>query len=85
MRTISLLQEKLLCPPVSLFDPQLAECYQIIDGGLWKRFVKARQPEKRKKGIFKTIGRKQGKIQERRASRTSFSQPKDKEDDNLIY
>ena len=76
MHTITSLQEKLLCPPTSLFDLQLGEVYfYVTDAGLWKRFVKSRMPEKRKKGLFKTIGKKQSRSfnEGKRASRSSFS------------
>lgn len=73
------LQEKLLCPPISLFDHQLGETFLYCDQSLFKRFQKARAPERKKKGLFgKTLGKKQsGKLktemESRRNSRLSAS------------
>jgi hypothetical protein len=47
--------EKMLCPPLGLFDAQLSEAFAMIDSsGVFRRFVKSRQPKKKK--LFKTLG-----------------------------
>ena len=47
--------EKMLCPPLGLFDAQLSEAFAFIDGsGVFRRFVKSKQPKKKK--LFQTLG-----------------------------
>ncbi len=54
--------EKMLCPPLGLFDAQLSEAFALIDGsGVFRRFVKSKQPKKKK--LFKTLaGRRRGTV-----------------------
>ncbi len=47
--------EKMLCPPVGVFDGLLQEAFAMIEAsGVFRRFVKSKQPKKKK--LFKTLG-----------------------------
>ena len=96
LKTQMNLQEKQFCPPVSLFDLQLMEAIASVDqSGLFKKFQKSKQPERKKKHLFKSMTKKQGKaaasgLKERRLSRKSVKEdepekPRDDRLDRLIY
>jgi hypothetical protein len=74
------LKEKLLCPPMSLFNELLNECFIFIDSGLFKRFQKSKIPAKKKTKLFKTLASKRQSGE--RKSRLSFNANKD---ETLLY
>ena len=69
--------EKMLCPPVSLFDAQLSESFAAIDGsGVFKRFCKSKKAAKKKSTIFSALQRTSGSNGRRRATFNSSNIPR---------